>query len=428
MKWLFAPATRLALVFLIFGILWIVFSDNLLYNAAKNNLEVYDRLQTWKGLLFVVFSSVLVYIVGGRLFRSIEKANGQKDEALLRFNILGMATNDAVWDLNLLSNECYTNRTLQEMFGYTADELSDNNKWWRDNLHPSDKDRVLETIDAKLNTGGTVWQDEYRFRCKNGSYKTVFDRGYILRNKAGRPYRIIGAMQDVTEQRQLQKQVIEQQIRYKVDLAAEVIRAQEAERKKLGEELHDNVNQLLGVVKLYVEHAQVNATERETLLKKSVDYLMMVIEEIRNLSKSLVGPSIHESGLTGSLVSLARTVTESGKIEMETRFDDVDEQILTDLQKLMLYRIVQEQVNNIMKHSNATKASLTLTKNGNHIVLEIRDNGKGFDPTTNKQGLGFKNIRNRVAVFDGHLEIKSAKEEGCLVKIQFQIDVTANHN
>lgn len=415
----FSPSMKLALAFLLFGVTWIIATDVISSDFAKNDSELFKTLQRFKGLFFIVISSLLLFFLSKRLYAHIDIANREQEEALKRYSVLGTATNDAIWDLNLKTNECYTNRTLQEMFGYTAEELSDNHRWWDNNLHPDDRERVVEVMDSKLSGGGTIWQDEYRFRCKDGSYKTVFDRGFIMRDKNGKPYRLIGAMQDVTAQRFLQSQLTDEQIKHKNELTQGVINAQEAERKKLGEELHDNINQLLGVVKLYIDHAREDPSMKDQLLKKSSEYLLQAIEEIRQISKSLMPPTLKDLGLLESLSELIRTIEAARKIEIELNSIGYTEEILNDEMQLMVYRIVQEQMNNILKHSNASNVLIRLQTKLKRVHLRIEDNGKGFDATSGKGGIGFQNIRNRLEVFNGTLEIASAPGDGCRIHVEF---------
>lgn len=366
----------------------------------------------------MVLAALLIYFVSRRLYANIEKGRKQQEEILERYQLLGMATNDAVWDYNIITKQCYTNRTLQELFGYTADELQDNYTWWTNNLHPEDKERVLDTIDSKLDMGGTVWQDEYRFRCKNGDYKSIFDRGFIMRNKAGQPYRLIGAMQDITEQRLLQDTLFEAQTRHKDELAQSVLQTEEAERKKLGEELHDNINQLLGVVKLYIQHALVNPKMREELLQKSAHYITQTIEEIRNLSRSLLPPALNEQSLLDSLYQLIEDIRHAKEIEFKVQHEGFDESRIPDNKRLVIYRIIQEQLNNALKHSEAKTVVIDLAHNGHHVQLTIQDNGVGFDPEQVKPGMGLNNIRNRIEVFNGEMEIRSAPGKGCTLEVR----------
>ncbi|WP_315816553.1 PAS domain-containing protein [Paraflavitalea speifideaquila] len=411
-------SVKLALTFLVFGTAWILFSDSITLSVARHDLDSYNKLQSYKGISFMILAAVLIYWVSRNLYANIEKGRKEQEEILERYQLLGMATNDAIWDYNIFTKQCYTNRTLQEMFGYTADELQDNYRWWTNNLHPEDKERVLDTIESKLDMGGTVWQDEYRFRCKNGEYKTIFDRGFIMRNKAGQPYRLIGAMQDVTEQRILQETLIDAQTRHKDEIAQSVLQTEEAERKKLGEELHDNINQLLGVVKLYIQHALVNPKMREELLEKSASYITQTIEEIRHLSRSLLPPALNEQSLLESLYQLIEDISHAKDIDFQVQHAGFDESKVPDNKRLVIYRIIQEQLNNALKHSEAKAVNIKLVHHEQHVQLTIQDNGIGFDPQQMKPGMGLNNIRNRIEVFNGEMEILSAPGDGCTLNVR----------
>lgn len=419
-----SSSVKLALAFLFFGVIWILGSDWLLYAVTRGDLELYSLLQNFKGILFVVLAALLIFFVSRRLNANLATAHHHRDEMLNRYNCLSMATNDAVWDYHLQTGESYTNKTLQEMFGYSPEELKDNHRWWRNNLHPDDKEKVIRQLDHLLKTGGTIWQDEYRFRCRNGEYKTVYDRGFILRDKKGTPYRLIGAMQDVTERKSLQRQLAEEQSRHKKEMAQGILQAEEAERKKLGEELHDNINQLLGVVKLYLQHAQVNPNMRQELLVKCSDYISETIEEIRNLSRSLLPPSLHEYGLLANLYQLIADIRQAKDIDIELMADLFEEERVPANLQLMLYRIIQEQLNNVLKHSGAGQVVINLRYQYELVQLEVSDNGAGFDAAKVKPGIGFNNIRNRLHLVNGKMQINTAPGKGCTLAISFVLPNT----
>ncbi|HEX5027052.1 MAG TPA: PAS domain S-box protein, partial [Agriterribacter sp.] len=213
------------------------------------------------------------------------------EESLKRYNILSMATMEGLWDWNMLTGQLYYNSNIKLLFGFDDAELQKGYTWWESNIHPDDKDKILTKMDMTLQLAHvTTMKNEYRFACNDGSYKTITDCFSILRDTEGRPFRLIVSMHDVTEQRHLQKQVAAKEIIYRRQLARTVMDAQESERRKLAEELHDNVNQLLGVVKLYIEHSIANSDVRDSLLKKCNEYIDRVIEELRNLSKNLAPP------------------------------------------------------------------------------------------------------------------------------------------
>jgi len=420
MKKLSSPL-KLALIFLMFGIVWVLTTDFILSHATNQLINI-QRLQIYKGILFMVLSALLIYFVSKKLYSNIEKARTQQEETLRRYNVLGMATNDAIWDQNFKTGECFTNGTLQKIFGYTADELADNNLWWKDNLHPEDRERVIAKLEGKLSDGGAVWQDEYRFRCKEGNYKTVFDRGFIMRDESGQPDRLIGAMQDVTEQRTLQQQLVEQKVKHTHEMTQSIINAHEAERKKLAEELHDNVNQLLGVVKLYVEYARGDSPDKSDVLKKSSEYLDVVIKEIRQLSKSLTPPTLSLNGLIASISDMIHSIEQARDIVIDLDATTFDEHLLASSKQLMTYRIIQEQLNNVVKHSEADHVSIQLKQLSRAVHLIINDNGIGFDVQQVRQGLGLNNIRNRLEVVNGNMRLQSQPGEGCTLAIDFQYD------
>jgi PAS domain S-box-containing protein len=133
----------------------------------------------------------------------------QTEEALLeseeRFQILSRATNDAVWDLNLATDELWWNQGLQTLFGYQSSEIEPTLQFWSTKMHPEDLRRVHESLNQAIKAGRQTWSAEYRFRRADGSYAYIFDRGYLLFDEQGQPMRMIGSMQDITERKQAEQ-------------------------------------------------------------------------------------------------------------------------------------------------------------------------------------------------------------------------------
>lgn len=118
-----------------------------------------------------------------------------------RLQLVARATNDAVWDWDLGSNALWWNQGIQVLFGYRPEQVPSTLAFWSDKLHPDDAERVLKGLEAVIEGGGEFWSDEYRFRRAGGSYATILDRGYVLRDNAGAPTRMVGAMLDITARR-----------------------------------------------------------------------------------------------------------------------------------------------------------------------------------------------------------------------------------
>ena len=118
-----------------------------------------------------------------------------------RFQLAARATNDAIWDWDLETSVLWWNEGVQALFGYRAEQVTQTTEWWNEKIHPEERDRVLAGIRSVISGGGTSWREEYRFRCANGRYAHVFDRGYVIRDSDGKAMRMIGALQDLTDRK-----------------------------------------------------------------------------------------------------------------------------------------------------------------------------------------------------------------------------------
>jgi PAS domain S-box-containing protein len=128
-------------------------------------------------------------------------------ESQERFQFVARATNDAVWDWDLVSQAVWWNEGVQSLFGYAPEQIGPDITWWHDVIHPDDRARVVSDIQAAIDRGADSWSAEYRYRRADGSYAEVFDRGYVLHDGQGRATRMIGAMMDLTQRKQLESEL-----------------------------------------------------------------------------------------------------------------------------------------------------------------------------------------------------------------------------
>jgi PAS domain S-box-containing protein len=126
-----------------------------------------------------------------------------------RFDLVSKATQDAIWDWNLTTNEIWWNEGFKELFGYTEEEIEPTVDSWYNRVHPDDRDWVANSIHEVIDSGGKQWSAEYRFQKKDGSFAIVYDRGYALHDKEGKPYRMLGSMQDITERKKNEEELIQ---------------------------------------------------------------------------------------------------------------------------------------------------------------------------------------------------------------------------
>lgn len=128
-----------------------------------------------------------------------------------RYQLASLATNDAIWDWDLTTNAVTWNDALRRVLGYLPEQVENTAQWWYDHIHPDDAQRVVDGIHAVIDGGKTSWHDEYCYRRADGSYAFVLDRGHVARDAEGKPMRMIGAMQDVSEQRQAEASLRERE-------------------------------------------------------------------------------------------------------------------------------------------------------------------------------------------------------------------------
>jgi signal transduction histidine kinase len=195
-------------------------------------------------------------------------------------------------------------------------------------------------------------------------------------------------------------------------LAEAMVLGQEKERTRLGHELHDNVNQILAVSKLFLGMVKPGDDESNALKRKVGEYLDSAVNEIRNLSHGLVVPNFNKTGLVGSFNKILNDIAMVNAFEIAFDYDEKIE-LLDDSKKITLLRILQEQIKNIIKYSRATKVNVELCLVRNKALLRIRDNGVGFDARVSRRGIGLSNIYDRIELYNGSVNLETAPGKGC---------------
>ena len=341
-----------------------------------------------------------------------------------RYDNMLKATHDLVWDWNLETGNFYRNKEgLRKVYGIHDEKSIQNVYSWMERIHPGDHIKVQRVINNILHaTDQDTFDVEYRFKREDGDYAFIYDRGVIVRNKEGKPLRMIGAAQNVTDRKKLEQELLEQELDKQKFISQATIDTQEQERREIGKELHDNVNQVLTTTKLYLDLSLSSPDLKDELIKKSSKNIIYVINEIRQLSRSLMDPSIGDLGLVDSINDLIENINITRKLHVSLSASSDIEQYLDESQKLMIFRVIQEAMNNIIKYAQATSVQLSIKKIDENLELLIADDGKGFNIATVKKGSGLKNIQNRVYLTGGKLLIESEQDRGCKIVINFPIN------
>ena len=230
---------------------------------------------------------------------------------------------------------------------------------------------------------------------------------------------IICSFIDITEQRSLAQEFKQQELQKQKQLMQATIDGQERERSEISRELHDNISQHLTTTRIYLEVAK-DKVEGPLLdmITQAHKGLMYISSEIRRLSQSLAPPELRDIGLVESIRDLCDLLKNLHAFSIKFEHYSFNEDKIPDAVKLMLFRILQEQVNNIIRHANASNIIITLQTDRADLKLFIADDGKGYDPQLIKKGLGLTNIINRVELFDGSAEVITSPGNGCFLQVR----------
>ena len=331
-----------------------------------------------------------------------------------RLLYLNRTTSEAIWEWDITNGDIYRNKQLQKLTGFSQDNAKDLS-WWFNRIHPNDKERVQASVSDALEQKKISWEEEYLFQCADGLYKVIHDRGFVVyENNA--PVKMIGSLQDVTELAQLKEQLAEEKQSYQKEIAESIIDAQEKERINLGNELHDNVNQILTTARLYLDMMNPSTIEDKDIKEKTKELISMAYDEIRKLSKELVSPQLKSESIVQVIQELANELKASGKFSIS--FNHHPAVWVSKNLKTTIFRIVKEQIKNIVRYSEATEVIIDLQSSISGILLCITDNGKGFDPSATRSGIGLININERVKLYNGTVKLDTAPGKGCKLTVE----------
>lgn len=289
-------------------------------------------------------------------------------------------------------------------------------------LMPADDEANMIYL-VKFFSNNFVVKDEVSHEMDKNGNPVIFLNNMVGIIEGDHMIRVWGTQRDITEQVALQKSLNEERELRQQQITEAVIVGQEKERFQLGQELHDNINQILASTKLYIECAMRDKFPRMDMIAESKILIEKAMFEIRNLSKSLLPPSLGETGLLQALNELVEHIREVNALSLIINWKITDEHTISNKLKLTIFRIVQEQLNNVIKHANAGEVIISVKEAGRYIELNIKDNGVGFDTELKPKGVGLRNITSRAEVNKGIVSIISEPGSGCEVTVLFPREV-----
>jgi PAS domain S-box-containing protein len=226
---------------------------------------------------------------------------------------------------------------------------------------------------------------------------------------------------DITQARLLEKKLMQERRERKNKIIKATIEAQEKERSMIGRELHDNVNQVLTTVKLYTELSYHDEVPNKELLKRAVHQINYCIEEIRNLSRRLAVPKLGELGLDELIRDLVETINITKKTSIKFLSYGIKNREFTQELITTIYRVVQEQLTNVIKYAHANSVKVIIAGTQNDIAIQVQDNGIGFDLKEKSKGNGITNMISRAETIGGSLKFETSPGNGCTMTVEFPL-------
>jgi PAS domain S-box-containing protein len=363
-------------------------------------------------------------IVAGNIILAQAKADAIQAENNTWKKYIGKTSYDVMWDWDIATGQIYVSDSIAEVFGYKVPDNTVNFTDFQRSLVPEEKEAVEKKLLKTLTSGTQNWNDSYRFKRQDGSVAYTTTRASIIRNEAGKAIRLIGAIQDISRLQKLELK-LEQEIKLREEQIAEASDdAKNMERSDIGKELHDNINQLLVASRMYLEMAKRGGKDREAYLSRSSEYTINAIEEIRKLTRGLTTVTTQNIGLCEAIDKVIRDTMEVNPVKISRAWKSFKEDSVNDKFKLTIFRIVQEHLNNILKHAKATEVIISFSQNKKNLLLSISDNGVGFDTNKPQKGIGVTNIKSRAASYNGTADFVSQPGRGCVLTVNFPVKET----
>jgi two-component system sensor histidine kinase UhpB len=414
-----------ALIYLVFGCIWIVYSDELLRRwALKLNLDPLV-LQTEKGLNFIVTTSVIFYLVLRRAHERRRRAEADTRAANERFELVARASSDAIFDWDLTTDGVWWSEGMQNLFGYGTERTR--MALWSECVHPDDLPRIRGTRDRLLQGSGQFAVDEFRFRRADGTFADVVIRGHVQRDASGRPVRMVGGMSDVTARKQAEQKLAQTHRQLRA-LSARLESMREEERTRIAREIHDELGQMLTGIKMdlrWIEN-RLSSQDAPSSLNRVVDKVVEATElvdatiaSVQKIATDLRPGVLDTLGLPTAIQHEAARFQGRTGITARVDVPEPPPQVPA-LAATAVFRILQEALTNVARHAGGSEVTIHLREESDRLVLQVRDNGRGLRPLEleHPKSLGLLGMRERAALLGGEVDFANGPGGGTVVTLQ----------
>jgi PAS domain S-box-containing protein len=364
----------------------------------------------------------LIRIVGTHLDitqnKRTERALRESEE---RLRLAFAGAQEGIWDWNLETNSVVYSSRWKQMLGYADDEIEPHISAWERLVHPDDRataDRAHESVTR----GQPTYEAEFRLRHKDGHYVHVLSRGFPVRLDAGGPViRIVGTHFDLTERKKREAE------HARTELLSHLVFVQEDERRRIARDMHDQFGEQLTALSLRIALLR-QACENRGELADHVEALDTIAQrldrDVELLVWQLRPTALDDLGLRAALTNYVQEWSQHSSIEAELHTSGLLDDRLAPEVETALYRIAQEALNNVAKHSRARRVEVILERRADCVLLILEDDGVGFKPAESaagRQGFGLVGMQERAALVGASLEIESTPGHGATILVRMAV-------
>lgn len=306
-----------------------------------------------------------------------------------RYRLASRAVRDAIWDLDVASDQIQWSEGITLRFGHPPESVEPTVAWWLDGIDPAERERVAAGLLAALAGPASHWRDEYRFRCFDGRWADVVDRGFIVRDASGRALRAVGAMEDVSERRRAEAEraaLLERERRARADAEA-ANRAKDEFLAVVSHELRTPLSPILGFLEILLEDPVATSEQRMALatIERNARSLSLLIDDLLDVSRiasgklSLEYVPVEMNDLVRAALASSRPAADGKGVRLTLAGSEEPLLVAGDAGRLT--QVIANLLSNALKFTpRHGEVAVSLTRDGGRVVLRVRDTGKGIAP------------------------------------------------
>ena len=332
------------------------------------------------------------------------------------------------WVWNIVTDKLSWSDEIYRFFGLRPQEFGATYEAFLESVHPDDRESVKQAVNRSLADANKKYDIEHRVIRPDGSQRIVHERGEVTFDRNGKAVRMIGTVHDITERKQVEQALrkSESALRKSQDnlrfLAGKLLSVQEEERRLLAREMHDDITQRLAILAIETgtleQQLESSPGPLRDKLRHIKEQIVKLSTDVHDISRQLHPAIIDDLGLVDAIKSECVNFSKREGISIKYDTVNVPDAIPKDI-ALCIYRIMQESLRNVAKHTDVKEAEVLLTGTNDSLHLYVKDRGTGFDPDSvhGKGGLGLASMEERVRLIQGELSIQSQPGRGTVIKM-----------